>query len=110
NAATLLTQRSAGFGAQLTDSHNVFAFKNQAVLGISYDASNDGFAQSFQYGALAPNHALLYYNSPLNDETIISLSGSNKIFGLYVTDTVSPSDLLHFTASVRYTSNTETLN
>ncbi len=56
------------------------------------------------------DHALIYYDSPLNDETVISLSGSNKIFGLYVTDTLSPSDLLHFTASVRYTSNTETLH
>ena len=37
-------------------------------------------------------------------------SGSNKIFGIYLTDTLSPSKLLHFTASVRYNSNTETLN
>jgi len=112
NATTLTTQRTAGFGAQLTDSHNVFGFKNQAVLGLSYDDSNDEFVQAFQYGGVAPPpaHALLYYESPLNDETVISLSGTNKIFGLYFTDTLSPNDLLHLTASVRYTSNTETLD
>jgi outer membrane receptor protein involved in Fe transport len=112
NATTLTTQRSAGFGAQLTDTQNLFGLKNQAVLGASYDDSRDGFAQTFQYGGVAPppTHALLYYDSSLNDETVISLGGSNKIFGLYFTDTLSPNDLLHLTASVRYTSNTETLD
>jgi outer membrane receptor protein involved in Fe transport len=112
NATTLTTQRSAGFGAQLTDTQNLLGLKNQAVVGVSYDDARDGFAQAFQYGGVAPppDHALVYYDSPLNNETVISLSGSNRIFGLYFTDTLSPNDLLHLTASVRYTSNTETLD
>lgn len=112
NATTLTTQRSVGFGAQLTDTQNLFEYKSQAVLGVSYDDSRDEFSQGFQYGGVAPppDHALLYYDSALNNETVISLSGSNKIFGTYLTDTLSPNELLHFTASVRYTSNTETLN
>jgi outer membrane receptor protein involved in Fe transport len=48
--------------------------------------------------------------SPFNDETVISLTGSNKIYGAYLTDTLSPGKLLHFTLSVRYNRNTETLN
>ena len=41
---------------------------------------------------------------------MISLGGSNEIVGAYLTDTLSPSQLLHFTASVRYNRNAETLD
>jgi outer membrane receptor protein involved in Fe transport len=110
NAVSQLTQRTAGFGVQLTDSQDVFGMKNQAVAGADYDDSQDTYAQAFQYGSLAPDHSLVYLGSPLNDETVISLSGSNKILGAYLTDTLSPSKLLHFTASARYNRNTETLD
>jgi outer membrane receptor protein involved in Fe transport len=109
NATSSLVQRTTGFGVQLTDSQDIFGWKNQAILGADYDDSQDSFAQTFQYGTLAPNRTLIYDISPLNDETIISLSGSNKIFGVYLTDTLSPSKLLHFTTSIRYNRNTETL-
>jgi outer membrane receptor protein involved in Fe transport len=110
NATGRLVQRSDGFGAQVTDSHDVFGGKNQAILGADYDDSRDTFTQTFQYGALAPDRTLLYADTPLNNETVISLGGSNRIFGVYLTDTLSPSDLLHVTASVRYNRSTETLN
>jgi outer membrane receptor protein involved in Fe transport len=110
NATSSLLQRTAGFGVQLTDSQDIFGWKNQGVLGADYEDSQDSYLQRFQYGDLAPDHSLIYYVSPLDNETVISLSGSNKIFGLYLTDTLSPSKLLHLTASVRYNSNTETLS
>jgi outer membrane receptor protein involved in Fe transport len=105
-----LIQRTAGFGVQLTDSQDVFGWKNQAILGADYDDSQDTFAQAFQFGTLAADRTLIYDVNPLNNETIIALRGSNKIFGAYLTDTLSPNKLLHFTASVRYNRNTETLN
>ena len=105
-----LVQRTAGFGVQLTDSQDVFGWINQAILGADYDYSRDRFEQLFQFGTLAPNRTLIEAISPLNNETVIALSGTNKIAGVYLTDTVSPSKLLHVTASVRYNSNTETLN
>jgi outer membrane receptor protein involved in Fe transport len=105
-----LIQRTAGLGVQLTDSQEVFGWKNQAIFGADYDDSRDSFAQLFQFGALAPDRTLVYNVNPLNNETVISLRGSNRIFGAYLTDTFSPSKLLHFTASVRYNSNTEALN
>jgi outer membrane receptor protein involved in Fe transport len=80
------------------------------VLGADYDDSDDTFSQSYQYGQLTPGRLLIYEASPFNDETVISLTGSNKIYGAYLTDTLSPSNLLHFTASVRYNRNTETLD
>ena len=110
NAVSRLVQRTAGFGVQLTDSQDAFGWKNQGVLGIDYNDSRDTFAQTFQYGTFAPDRTLIYQASPLNNETVISLGGSNKISGIYLTDTLSPGKLLHLTASLRYNRNTETLN
>jgi outer membrane receptor protein involved in Fe transport len=105
-----LLQRTVGFGVQLTDSQDVIGWKNQAVLGADYDYSQDAFAQVLQFGSLARNRTLVAAIDPLNNETVISLGGSNRIFGAYLTDTVSPGRLLHITASLRYNSNTEKLN
>jgi len=105
-----LLQRTKGFGLQLTDSQDVFGWTNQAILGADYNDSNDSFSQSSLFGQLASDRHLIYEASPFNDETVISLTGGNKIYGAYLTDTLSPSKLLHFTLSVRYNRNTETLN
>jgi outer membrane receptor protein involved in Fe transport len=110
HVASQVTQRTTGVGVQLTDSQDVFGMKNQAVVGADYADSHVSYAQEFQYGALAANHTLIYEVNPLNDETVVSLTGGNKIFGAYLTDTLSPSSLLHFTVSARYNRNTETLN
>ena len=110
NATSRLLQRTKGFGLQLTDSQDVFGWANQGIFGADYNDSEDTFAQSYQYGQLTPDRLLIYEVSPFNDETIISLAGGNKIYGAYLTDTLSPSKLLHFTLSVRYNRNTETLN
>jgi outer membrane receptor protein involved in Fe transport len=110
NATSHLVQRTAGFGAQLTDSQDVLGWKNQAVFGADYSDARDSFQQSFQYGDFAPDRTLIYTASPLNNQTVISLGGSNKIAGVYFTDTLSPNERLHLTASLRYNRNTETLN
>jgi len=110
DATSTTSQRSAGFGLQLTDSQSVFGRKNQAIVGIDDDDSNDGFAQAYQYGGIAPDHLLIYQPSPYNNANVISVSGGNRIFGAYVTDTLSPGELLHLTAAVRYNSNRETIN
>ena len=110
NATSNLLQRTKGAGVQLTDSQNLLGWANQAVIGADYNDSDDSFSQAYQYGQLTPDRLLIYEASPFNDETVISLSGGNKIYGAYLTDTLSPSKLLHFTASVRYNRNTETLN
>jgi outer membrane receptor protein involved in Fe transport len=110
NATGRLTQSTRGVALQLTDSQDVFGAANQAVVGADYTDSDDTFAQSYQYGALTPNRLLFYEVSPFNNETVIALSGGNRIYGTYLTDTLSPDKLLHFTASVRYNQNTETLD
>src|SRR6266403_891765 len=109
-ATSRLLQRTKGFGLQLTDSQDVFGWTNQAILGADFHDSNDTFSQSSLFGQLTSNRHLIYAASPFNDETVISLTGGNKIYGAYLTDTLSPGKLLHFTLSVRYNRNTETLN
>jgi outer membrane receptor protein involved in Fe transport len=110
NAKSRLLQRTKGFGLQLTDSQDVSGWTNQAILGADYNDSNDTFSQSSLFGQLTSDRHLIYEASPFNDETVISLTGGNKIYGAYLTDTLSPGKLLHFTLSVRYNRNTETLN
>jgi outer membrane receptor protein involved in Fe transport len=110
NATSQLTQNTRGIGAQVTDSHDLFGRANQAVIGMDYTNSSDRFAQQYQFGSLSPDRLLIYQASLLNDETVIALGGSNKIYGAYFTDTFSPSHELHFNVSVRYNRNTETLD
>jgi outer membrane receptor protein involved in Fe transport len=110
NATGRLIQATRGVGVQLTDSQDLLGWRNQAILGADYSDARDTFAQSFQYGALSAERSLIYEVSPLNDETVISLSGGNTIYGAYLTDTLSPDKLLHFTLSLRYNRSTETLS
>src|ERR1700691_4767167 len=63
DATSSLTQRSAGLGLQLTDSQDVLGWKNQAIVGVDYDNSQDSFAQAFQFGGIAANHLLIYERS-----------------------------------------------
>ncbi len=105
-----LAQRTAGFGLQLTDSQDFFGKKNQGIVGVDYHDSNDDFAQAFRYGTFAADRTLMYLDNPLNNETVISLRGSNRIFGAYLTDTLSPGRSVHVSVSARYNRSTEVLN
>jgi outer membrane receptor protein involved in Fe transport len=110
DANSRLVQNTKGVGLQLTDSQDLIGWTNQATLGADFTDSDDTFAQQYLYGGLTPDRALIYIESPYNNENVISLSGGNKIYGVYLTDTLSPSKLLHFTLSVRYNKSTETLH
>jgi len=110
NEVSTLVQRSSGVGLQLTDSQDLFGGRNQAILGADYTDAANSFVQAFQYGYFAANHLLIYQDNPFNSATVIDLSGSNRIFGIYLTDTYSPTKLLHFNIAARYNRNTEMLN
>jgi outer membrane receptor protein involved in Fe transport len=110
NATSTLLQRTKGVGIQVTDSQDLLGWSNQGIIGADYSDSDDAFTEAYQYGGLTSDRLLIFEPSPFNDETVISLTGSNKIYGVYFTDTLSPTKLLHFTASVRYNRSTETLN
>jgi outer membrane receptor protein involved in Fe transport len=109
NATSTTIQSTFGGGLQLTDADDIFGIKNQAIVGIDYSVAHDDFSQNFQYGGLAPDHSLVYEPSPFNNANVIGVNGNNKIFGAYVTDTLSPNALIHLTGAIRYNRNDETI-
>src|SRR3569833_318897 len=110
NEISRLGQRSVGVGLQLTDTADLLGKKNQVIIGADYTDSDNTFLQHFLYGFFDSRHLLDPVDSPFSDPTIISLTGSNKIFGLYLTDTFSPSDQFHINIAARYNRNTEKLD
>jgi outer membrane receptor protein involved in Fe transport len=110
NEASRLAQRSAGAGLQLTDTDDVFGKANQAIVGAAYGDSQNTFAQSILYGFFDARHLLNYVQSPFNAPTAISVAGSDKIFGVYLTDTFSLSKYFHLNVAARYNRSTETVD
>src|SRR5882757_136514 len=111
NRSSKTTQKTWGFAAQVTDSHDLLDMKNQFVGGVSYDHSTVEYNQSIQYATLTDartTEAIIDPNNPV--QTITSVGGTSKSFGVYATDTFSPNDLWHITAALRYNRITETLN
>ncbi len=110
NRASSLVQETAGAGIQLTATRDLFGLKNYAALGTSYDHSDQAYGQSFQYATLTALRQTVAIEDPNNpNQTVTSVSGTSRILGVYLTDTVSPSTLLHVTASARYNHINETL-
>jgi outer membrane receptor protein involved in Fe transport len=111
NRASALTQRTWGLGAQVTESHDVMNLKNQAVAGASYDRSSVAYRQDIQYATLTPDRAAVSSDDPNNGpQTVTSVAGISKVFGIYATDTLSPSSLVHITAALRYNRIQESLD
>jgi outer membrane receptor protein involved in Fe transport len=111
NRASTLTQKTLGAGVQLTATHDLFGQKNHLVVGAGYDHSDDDYGQSFQYASLTPLRQTEVIDDPHNPgQTVNSVSGTSRTLGVYFTDTISPSALLHVTASARYNRIDETLD
>jgi iron complex outermembrane recepter protein len=111
NRASVATQKTWGFGAQVTETHDIADMKNQLVGGVSYDHAIVDYNQNFQYGTLTAARNTVSIIDPNNPvQTVVSVGGTSKTLGVYLTDTFSPTDLWHITASVRYNRITETLH
>jgi outer membrane receptor protein involved in Fe transport len=108
NHASELRQRTLGGGLQLSDSHDLWGHQNMVVVGADFSITRTDFLQTQQLADLTPGRSTTIANPPYDDpavnplETVNDLSGHNKIFGFYVSDTFSPSDLWHVTVSARY--------
>ncbi|HEV2271563.1 MAG TPA: TonB-dependent receptor [Steroidobacteraceae bacterium] len=109
NEVSRLVQRSSGAGLQLTGTEDLLGKANQFIVGTAYADSANRFAQAFLYGFFNQRHLLDYVQSPFNAPTSISVSGSDRIFGIYLTDTFSPATYFHVNVAGRYNRSTETL-
>lgn len=105
-----LAQRSTGAGLQLTDTDALFGKQNQLVGGAAFSDSENAFVQWFLYGFFNRQHLLDYVQSPFNAPTTISVAGRDKISGMYLSDTFSPSTAFHINVAARYNRSIETLD
>jgi len=110
NTLSRTVQSTKGAGLQLTDSHDLFGWRNQGVLGADFTDSSDSFEDWQIYGPLTEDRLLIDLQLPFNYQPAIGVGGTDKIYGVYLTDTLSPNQFLHFTGSVRYNSDRETIN
>ena len=111
NRASRLSQKTAGAGLKPTSAADRLGGKNQLILGGDYSHARDTYEQRFAYANLTPDRTAISNDNPANPNQIVnSVSGTNEIWGAYLTDTWSPSDLLHFTISARYNDSKETLD
>src|SRR5579862_782378 len=111
NRASRLTQKSAGAGVQLTSDADWLRSKNQFIFGAEYSRTRDDYEQRFAYASFTAERTAVANDNPGNpNQTVNSLTGTNEILGAYVTDTWSPSELLHITISGRYNNSKETLD
>jgi len=111
NRSSRLVQKTAGAGVQLTNSADLLSGKNQLIIGADYSHADDTYEQRFIYGTLTADRTVVSNDNPYNaDQVVNSLSGTNEIWGVYLTDTWSPNDLFHLTVSARYNHSTEILS
>ncbi|HEU0195692.1 MAG TPA: TonB-dependent receptor [Nevskiaceae bacterium] len=109
NHASRLSERIVGSGVQLSDTHPVFGWQNQATVGIDFYSSLNGFSQNQQFGNLDAQRSFEPYPGAAVD-IVNDLSGRSQIYGGYLTNTLSPTRWLHVTASARYNWDQEKLN
>ncbi|HEY4126690.1 MAG TPA: TonB-dependent receptor [Gammaproteobacteria bacterium] len=94
---SLLTQRSEGVGGQLT---RTLQGSDQFVAGFSWDGSDDGYAQTIQYGGFSPGRVFLA--DAVGPQPITDIAGTTGTLGVYLMDSYSATDWLQFTGSVRW--------
>jgi outer membrane receptor protein involved in Fe transport len=97
-----LTQKSYGFTSQLTFSQDFLGLKNQFISGLGYNRGKTKFSQNTEFGLLNSDRGVDgtgEFNA-LTDQ--VNLSGVNRTWSVFATDTLSLNPYWHVTASARY--------
>ncbi len=83
NRASVTTQKTWGFGAQMTETHDIAALKNQLVAGVSYRPFDVDYNQNFQYGTLTrfAQHGLHRRSRTTRSRRYVSVGGTSKTLG-----------------------------
>jgi outer membrane receptor protein involved in Fe transport len=101
---TTTDQRGYGFSTQLAlTTERTPGERNLLIAGAGYDASSSAFRQTYQLGGFNADRGAV----PTGVETeIVKLDGSSGTASLYLSDTYSPDERWHLTASARYNRTT----
>lgn len=105
NNYSRLRQKTYGFISQLTFSQDLMKMPNQFVAGLGYNHGSSAFSQYTEYGTVNSSRAVdqIGVTNDLNEQ--VRLSGTNKTWSVFASDTLSLSDFWHITASARYNTN-----
>jgi iron complex outermembrane recepter protein len=97
---TSTDQQGYGFSTQLAlTTEKAPGERNLLIAGAGYDHSDSAFSQTYQLGGFAGDRSAV----PTGAETeIVNLKGESGTASVYVTDTYSPGERWHVTASARY--------
>lgn len=99
NNRTFTSQRRYGLAAQLTHLGNIGARRNRFTIGFNYDDGRSNFEQTEQEAVLTAERGTVATD---DEELDVSLRGTTRRYGIYVTDTLSLTDTVHLTISGRY--------
>lgn len=101
---TKTDQQGYGFSTQLAlTSDGAPGERNLLIAGAGFDHSSSAFRQTYQLGGFDVDRSA----APTGVETeIVSIDGSSGTASLYVSDSYSPGERWHLSASARYNRTT----
>lgn len=101
---TVVDQHGYGFSTQLAwTAEPAAGRRNLFITGATFDHSNSSFSQTYQLGQFAPDRSA----QPTGAETeIVNLAGTSATASAYLSDTWTPDERWHVTASARYNRTT----
>jgi outer membrane receptor protein involved in Fe transport len=106
-------QHNYGLAGQLSAQTQLGGFDHQWTVGAAYDASRVDFAQSAQFGFVAPNRSIVpvfgpgaFADGTQNSENAfdarVDLHSRSRTWSVYATDTVALDARTHLTFSGRF--------
>ena len=96
---THTSTNGAGVNAQLTSDYKIAQFDNQFILGGGYNTGNTNFSVSQQNAVFSPTK----YEIPITVAIpTVSIKGENQYSNVFVTNTFSAFDWLHFNGSMNW--------
>ncbi len=110
------TTNTNGYGAsaQVTNTHDVFALRNQFVAGVSFDGAQTMFSGTSLIGGITPFSRVYVGPGIVIDEPgqnqPVRVAISNASFGLFLVDTLDLTSRLSVTASGRLNAIETNLN
>lgn len=96
---------SFGFAAQAVNKDYLFGYKNQFLIGASYDQGNVSYGATSTLGSFLPQFVVNSLDVLLTEPDEVSprnLSTTNNYVGLYLSDTIDLTSELALTVGGRY--------